>query len=48
VLLSLAAALYVTGAHSARLSRRLRFGDTWMGAVPHFHPGGWTARLPAA
>ncbi len=41
VLLSLAAALYVTGAQAHGYHSGCRVGDTWMGVVPHFHPGGW-------
>jgi len=41
VLLSLGAALYVTGAQAHGVHGDCRVGDTWMGVVPHFHPGGY-------
>jgi hypothetical protein len=42
VLLSLGAALlFVSGAQAHGYHGDCRVGDTWMGVVPHFHPGGW-------
>jgi hypothetical protein len=41
VLLSLGAALYVTAAQAHGVHGDCRVGDSWMGVVPHFHPGGY-------
>ena len=42
VLLSAAAALfYVSGAQAHGVHADCRVGNTWMGVVPHFHPGGY-------
>lgn len=41
VLLAAAAVLYVTGAQAHGYHSDCRVGNTWMGVVPHFHPGGY-------
>jgi hypothetical protein len=41
VLLALAAVLYVTSVQAHGVHAGCRVGDSWMGVVPHFHPGGY-------
>ena len=42
VLLSLGAALlFASSAHAHGYHGGCAVGDTWMGVVPHFHPGGY-------
>ena len=48
VLLSLGAALYVTSAQAHGVHADCRVGDTWMGVVPHFHPGAYGRAIASA
>jgi len=45
-LLALAAMLYVTGAQAHSVHDGCAVGDTWMGVVPHYHPGGYGRAVP--
>jgi hypothetical protein len=46
VLLSLGALLYVTGAQAHGVHGDCRYGDSWMGPVLHYHPGGYGQAQP--
>ena len=46
VLLSLGAALYVTGAQAHQAHGGCAFGNTHSGEMMHYHPGGYASAVP--